>query len=72
MKITKEYNVGDDYIVLRVECPPLPEKRITVMLKPIADGRVNLERQIELAEKDAQERLRIHNIAESIINDTGN
>ena len=68
MKITKSYTAGNEYIVLNVECPPLPDKRITVMLKAIASGKTTIEKQIELAEKDAEERLERHLLAESIIN----
>jgi len=72
MKITKNYSTGNDYITLRVECPPLPDKIITVNLDAIMKGKTTIERQIQLAEKDANKRLQQHLLAESIINDTGN
>ena len=72
MIITKHYKTGDDYLTLHVECPPLPDKIITIYLDAVMDGKVSVEQQIQLAEADAEKRLQKHLLAESIINDTGN
>jgi len=72
MKITRHYKPGQDYIVLKVECPPLPDKNITIYLDALMSGHVDIEQEIQKAGEDAERRLEKHRLAESLINGMGN
>ena len=47
-----------EFIVLEVSAEGLPEKRISVHIDSIADGRTTLEEQIEKAKQDGEVRLK--------------
>ena len=61
MNIEKIYNPGDDFLILRVSCDPLPDKNISVSVEALVDGRTSLDEQIEIARQDCELRLtRLH------------
>lgn len=67
MEIIKEYEPGDDFVVLRVVCPPLKEKRVSVSVEALASGAVTLEDEIAREASEAEERLRRHQIVQELI-----
>ena len=67
MNIEKTYKPGDDFVVLKVICPPLPDKCISVSVEALADGRVTLEDEIARETRSAEDRLRTHKIIAGIL-----
>ena len=57
MNIEKIYNPGDDFLILKVSCPPLPDKNISILVDALVDGSITLEEQLELARADGELRL---------------
>lgn len=60
MIIEKSYKAGDDFVLLKVINPPLPEKIIAVSIDALTDGRLTLDGEIERETQAAQERLAKH------------
>ena len=60
MNIEKTYKPGDDFVVLRVVCPPLPDKNISVSVDALASGAITLADEIERETLNAQQRLAKH------------
>ena len=60
MNIEKIYEPGDDFVVLRVICPPIKEKRVSISVEALVDGRINLEDEIERETREALNRLHNH------------
>ena len=67
MKIEKTYNPGDDFVILRVICPPLPDKNISVSVAALASGVITLDEQVELARIEGEARLERVNVINSLI-----
>ncbi len=67
MKIEKTYNPGDDFVVLKVINPPLPDKMVSISTEALFDGRLDFKDQVKLATKDAEKRLKKHKQVEKLI-----
>ncbi len=67
IEILKEYEPGDDFVVLRVICPPLKEKRVSVSVAGLAEGSVTIEGEMEREREDAQRRLDMHNKVQEML-----
>ena len=62
MNIEKIYNPGDDFVVLKVVCPPLPDKNISVAVAALVAGTITLEDEIARETAEAETRLSNHEI----------
>ena len=67
MKIETTYKPGDDFVVLRVINPPLPDKMVSISTEALFDGRLDFKDQVKLATKDAEKRLKKHKQVEKLI-----
>lgn len=67
MKIEKTYKPGDDFVVLRVINPPLPDKMISISTEALFDGRIDFKEQVKLATKDSEKQLKKHKSIEKLI-----
>ena len=67
MNIEKIYKPGDDFLVLRVSCPGLPDKNISVSVDALVDGKITLDEQMELARQDGEVRLARLNAMNAIL-----
>jgi len=67
MNIEKTYKPGDDFIVLRVICPPLPDKMVSVAVDALTEGTLTLEGEITRETELAQERLRRHELVAGLL-----
>ena len=67
MKIETTYNPGDDFVVLKVINPPLPDKMVSISTEALFDGRLDFKDQVKLATKDAEKRLKKHKQVEKLI-----
>ena len=67
MKIETTYKPGDDFVVLKVINPPLPDKMVSISTEALFDGRIDFKNQIKLAIKDAEKRLKKHKQVEKLI-----
>ncbi len=59
MKITKE--LDGDFLVLTVSCPPLPDKKISILAEALYKKETTIQEQIVLATTDAEYRLNVYN-----------
>jgi len=57
MNIEKNYKPGDDFVVLKVICEPLPVKMVSVSVQALTDGLITLEDEIARETQEAQVRL---------------
>jgi len=62
MNIEKTYKPGDDFVVLRVICPPLPDKNISVSVAALVAGTITLEDEIARETSEAQNRLKAYEL----------
>lgn len=62
MNIEKTYRPGDDFVVLRVICPPLPDKNISVSVAALVAGTITLEDEIARETSEAQNRLKAYEL----------
>ncbi len=67
MKIEKTYKPGDDFVVLRVSCHPLPDKVVSVSVDALDAGTLTLEDEIERETQNAKERLEKHNAIQAML-----
>jgi len=72
MKIETIYEPGDDFVTLRVICPPLKEKVVSVSVEALSSGALVLQEEIEREKKEAEQRLSRHRIVEKMVNDRSN
>ena len=68
MNIEKTYQPGDDFVVLKITCPPLPERRVSVSVDALAEGLLTIEGEIERETLEAEKRLERHRVVESMVN----
>ena len=67
MNIEKTYKPGDDFVVLKVSCPPLPDKMVSVSVDALAAGTITLEDEIERETLNAKDRLEKHNVIQAML-----
>ncbi len=60
MKVSREYFPDKGIVVLTVENPPLATTRHTVLAEAIADGKVDLDKEVKRLEDEARRRLQVH------------
>jgi len=71
MNIEKTYKPGDDFVVLRVICPPLPDKMVSVSIDALAEGKLTLEIEIARETVLAEERLIKHKFISGLLTPKG-
>ena len=67
MNIEKIYKPGDDFVVLKVTCEPLPVKMISVSVQALTDGLITLEDEIARETQEAQARLEQYHAITALI-----
>ena len=70
MNIEKTYKPGDDFVVLRVSCPPLPDRMVSISVDALADGKLTLEDEIARETALAEDRLRKHELIAGLLDPT--
>ena len=67
MNIETTYKPGDDFVVLKVTCDPLPDKHVSVSVQALSDGLITLEDEIDRETQAAEARLEKHRVITAII-----